>query len=467
MLPRTTASPDQMKLSLGSERRVFRVSELNAAVQALFEAELHGIWVAGEISGCRAAASGHYYFSLKDQHSQIKCALFKGAARFAKFKPQDGLAVLARGNLEVYEARGEYQLIVDLLQPQGAGALQLDFEQLKKKLAAEGLFEAARKRPLPKLPRRIGLVTSPSGAVIRDMLQILERRFRGLHIRLFPAQVQGEGSVEQICHALRYFSESGWAEVVLLARGGGSLEDLWTFNEEPVARSIAACRTPVISAIGHETDFTIADFVADLRAPTPSAAAELVICTRQSLLEQIGACRAKAAQAIRYRMLISSRNLHQRGIDRALTLLHRTLARRAQRIDELEAELRRRRQRLLQARSKHLAELLSRLDSTNLRLRFARTRHREELLREQLAKNVRSRLWNGRGRHESLHAHLTQLSPLAVLGRGYAIVENARKHILRSSADVAVGEQLKIRLHRGEIDASVSATHDQASRDQN
>lgn len=335
MLPRSTAAPDQMKLSLESERRVFRVSELNAAVQALFETELRGIWVAGEISGCRVAASGHYYFSLKDQHSQIKCALFKGAARFAKFKPQDGLAVLARGNLEVYEARGEYQLIVDLLQPQGAGALQLAFEQLKKKLAAEGLFEAARKRPLPKLPRRIGVVTSPAGAVIRDMLQILERRFRGLHVRLFPAQVQGEGSIEQICHGLRYFSEGGWAEVVLVARGGGSLEDLWSFNEEPVARAIAACRMPVISAIGHETDFTIADFVADLRAPTPSAAAELVICTRQSLLEQIGACRAKAAQAIRYRMLMSSRNLHQRGVDRALTLVHRTLTRRAQRVDEL------------------------------------------------------------------------------------------------------------------------------------
>ncbi len=461
MLPKATAAPDQMKLSLSSDRRVFRVSDLNAAVQALFEAELRGIWVAGEISGCRLAASGHYYFSLKDQQSQIKCALFKGAARFARFKPQDGLAVLARGNLEVYEARGEYQLIVDLLQPQGAGALQLAFEELKKKLAAEGLFETARKRPLPKLPRRIGVVTSPTGAVIRDILQVLERRFQGLHIRLFPAQVQGEGSIEQICQGLRYFGESGWAEVVLLARGGGSLEDLWSFNEEAVARAIAACRIPVISAIGHETDFTIADFVADLRAPTPSAAAELVICTRQSLIEQIAACRAKATQAIRYRMLIGSRSLHQRGADRALTLVHRTLSKRAQRTDELESELRRVQQRFLLARSRRFAELTRRLEATDLRLRFARSRLREELLREQLAKTLRSRLWNARRRYESSGAHLTQLSPLAVLARGYAIVENTHKHIVRSSAEVAAGEQLAIRLHRGEIDATVSAVRDQ------
>jgi len=243
------------------------------------------------------AASGHYYFSLKDSQGQIRCVLFKRAARFIKFRPQDGLAVLARGNLAVYEARGEYQLIVELLQPRGSGALQIAFEQLKKKLAAEGLFEQARKRTLPKLPRRIGIVTSPSGAVLHDMLQILGRRFAGLHIRLYPAQVQGEGSVEQICRALQYFSESAWAEIVIVARGGGSLEDLWTFNEEEVARAIAASKTPTVSAIGHETDFTIADFVADLRAPTPSAAAEIVICTRDSLIEQIAASRSKAAQS--------------------------------------------------------------------------------------------------------------------------------------------------------------------------
>jgi exodeoxyribonuclease VII large subunit len=462
MLPSTNLPSGQLVLSLEPTRRLFRVSELNAALQALLEAEFRGIWVAGEISGCRLAPSGHYYFSLKDEQSQLKCALFKTAARFAKFKPQDGLAVIARGNLEVYESRGEYQLIVELLQPQGAGALQLAFEELKKKLAAEGLFDAGRKRPLPKLPRRIGVVTSPAGAAIRDILHVLERRFQGLHVRLFPAQVQGEGSVEQVCEGLRYFSEDGWAEVVILARGGGSLEDLWTFNEEPVARAIAACKLPTISAIGHETDFTIADFVADLRAPTPSAAAELVICTRESLMDQAEAWRAKATRAIRFRLLISSRDLHQRGADRALMFVQRMLTRRAQHIDDLDSRLQRYQQRWLDARRKRLAGLSSRLEATDLRLRFARNRRTHDRLHERLAKAMRDRLWEGRRRHESLHAHLTQLSPLSVLGRGYAIVENAQKHIVGSSAEVSVGEQLSIRVHRGEIDALVSATREES-----
>jgi len=449
-----------MRLSLEPERRFFRVSELSAAVQSLFEAEFRGIWVAGEISGCRLLPSGHYYFSLKDEQSQLKCALFKSAARLAKFKPQDGLAVVARGNLEVYESRGEYQLIVELLQPQGAGALQLAFEELKKKLAAEGLFDATRKRSLPKLPRRIGVVTSPAGAAIRDILHVLERRFQGLYVRLFPAQVQGDGSIEQVCEGLRHFSENGWAEVVILARGGGSLEDLWTFNEESVARAIAASKVPVISAIGHETDFTIADFVADLRAPTPSVAAELVICTRESLIEQLEACRAKVARAIRYRVLISSRDLHQRGTDRALMFVQRMLTRRAQQIDDLDSRLQWYQQRWLEDCGKRLAGLSGRLEATDLRLRFARNRRIYERVQEQLAKAIRNKLWEARRQHESLHAHVTQLSPLSVLGRGYAIVENAQKHIVRSAVDVSIGEELSVRLHRGELAAIVSATRE-------
>ena len=460
-MPTTSASPAQLSLSLPSERRVFRVSELNAAVQKQFESEFRNIWVAGEISGCRFAPSGHYYFSLKDEASQLKCALFKGAARFAKFKPQEGLAVIARGNLEVYEARGEYQLIVELLEPQGAGALQLAFEQLTKKLAAEGFFNPDRKRPLPKLPRRIGIVTSLAGAAIRDILNILERRFPGLHVRVFPAQVQGDTSVDQLCQGLRYFSQSGWPQVVILTRGGGSLEDLWSFNEEPVARAIAASTIPVISAVGHETDFTIADFVADLRAPTPSAAAELVVCTRESLLEQIARSRAKGVQAIRYRLLIAGRELHRRAVDRPIALLHRALTRRAQRLDELDSQLRRHVERSLDARAKRLDAATHRLRATDLRLRFARNRHRQELLREQLIKTLRARLWNAQRRHESLETRLRQISPLAVLQRGYAIVENSRHRVVRSSAEVSPTEQLTIRVHRGEIDAVVSATRDE------
>ncbi len=461
MLARTTIENGQMTLKLEPERRVFRVSELNAAVQRLFEDDFRGIWVAGEISGCRLPASGHYYFTLKDEESQLKCALFKGAARFAKFKPEDGLAVIARGNLEVREDRGEYQLIVELLQPQGAGALQLAFEQLKRKLAAEGLFEASRKRPLPKLPRRIGIVTSPSGAVIRDMLNILGRRFPGLHIRLFPAQVQGDGAAEQVCQGIHYFSRSGWAEVVIIARGGGSLEDLWTFNEEQVARVIAGSAIPIISAIGHETDFTIADFVADCRAPTPSAAAEILVCTRESLLEQIAGCRTKSLQAMRYRLLVCARDLQQRGTERSGTLMHRALRRRAQQVDDLEYRLRDLQKRFIDAQCRRFADLHRRLEANNLRLRFARNHHQQELLRQRLQKGIRETLWRIRRRQESLEAHLSQLSPLTVLGRGYAIVENARHHILRAAAETRTGEELKIRLHKGEVDAVVSAAREE------
>src|SRR6202162_1100159 len=272
---------EQMALAWGATRKTFAVTDLSARIRDLLGSEFADVWVAGEISGSKMATSGHCYFTLKDHEAQVRCVCFRTSLRYLKFKPRDGVAVLARGRIDGYEARGEYQLLVATLEPQGHGALQFAFEQLKKKLAGEGLFDAERKRPIPRLPRRIGIVTSPSGAVIRDITQILSRRFPGLHIRLYPATVQGEGSIEAVLRAIEYFSSSGWPEVVILARGGGSLEDLWTFNEEAVARAIVASSVPIISAIGHETDFTIADFVADLRAATPSAAAELVIGTRE------------------------------------------------------------------------------------------------------------------------------------------------------------------------------------------
>lgn len=448
----------QMRLTLEPERRVFTVSELNSAVQRLFESEFSSIWVAGEISGCRTHTSGHFYFSLKDKDSQLKCVLFRGAARFARFRPQDGLAVLARGRLEVYEVRGEYQLLVELLEPQGAGALQVAFEQLKKKLAAEGLFDGARKRELPRFARRIGIVTSPSGAVIRDILHVLERRFPGLHVRLFPAQVQGEGSLQQVCDGVRFFSNGNWAQVVIVARGGGSLEDLWTFNEEAVARAIAASNVPVMSAIGHETDFTIADFVADVRAPTPSAAAEMVVCTKESLLEQLSGCRAKAVQALRYRLIVASRDLQQRGAERAISVVHRMIARRAQQLDELDDRLANRQRRALDGAGKRLGDLAKRLEATNMHLRFARARHRQELLEQQLQTIAGEKLHALSRRQEALHAHLTQLSPLAVLSRGYAIVSNAQNQIIHAASNTEPGDAVHIRLHSGTIDATVTGT---------
>jgi exodeoxyribonuclease VII large subunit len=453
----------QLALTFQPEKRIFRVSDLNAELQRVLESDFRGIFVAGEISSCRMASSGHYYFSLKDEKSQVKAVLFKGSARYLKFKPQDGLAVIARGNLEVYEARGEYQLVVESLEPQGAGALQLAFDQLKAKLAGEGLFDAGRKRPLPKFPSRIGVITSPSGAVIRDILHVLERRFPGLQIRLFPAQMQGDGAAAQVCDGLAYFSSTSWAEVVIVARGGGSLEDLWTFNEESVARAVAGSRTPVISAIGHETDFSICDFVADCRAPTPSAAAEIVICTRESLLDQISASRARALQAMRYRLLSLLRSLNEKGSDRAASILHRSVSRRSQQVDDLEYRLRHLQRDLVDSRGKRLAELTRRLQATDLRLRFASIRHGNDLQQGQLAKLMGGRLWSARRRLESLTVHLAQLSPLTVLSRGYAIVENSAGKVLRQAEETAAGQEVRIRLHRGALEATVNTVRSEES----
>jgi exodeoxyribonuclease VII large subunit len=241
---------EQMALAWGPTRKTFTVAELSARIRDLLGSEFDDIWVAGEISGSRTPASGHCYFTLKDREAQVRCVCYRTSLRYLKFKPRDGVAVLARGRIDVYEARGEYQLLVEALEPQGHGALQFAFEQLKKKLAMEGLFDAGRKRGIPRLPRRIGIVTSPTGAVIGDMTQILSRRFPGLHIRLYPALVQGEGSIEAVVRGIQYFSDNKWADVLIVARGGGSLEDLWTFNEEAVARAIAASSVPVISAVG-------------------------------------------------------------------------------------------------------------------------------------------------------------------------------------------------------------------------
>lgn len=395
---------EQMDLNWTPERRVMTVSQLTGIVRELLGEAFGDVWVAGEISGVKLAVSGHYYFSLKDRNAQLRAVAFRNAARTFRFKPQDGMAVVARGRIDVYEARGEYQLIVEAIEPQGVGALQLAFEQLKKKLAGEGLFDPARKRPLPRLPQRIGVVSSPTGAVIRDILHVLGRRFPGLHVRLYPSLVQGEGSIEEVVRGIRYFSESAWAEVVIVARGGGSLEDLWTFNEEAVARAIASCSVPVISAIGHETDFTIADFVADLRAPTPSAAAEVVICTRQELLDRIQASLGRMRQSLRLRI----------------------------------AEARRR-----------LQALTARVMRRDVRLRLARAWQRIEASDARTAELMRARLARARGRLDLATAHLTQLSPLKILDRGYAIVQTGAGLILKDPADAPPGTELRIRLARG------------------
>jgi exodeoxyribonuclease VII large subunit len=446
---------EQLALGWGPVRKTFTVAEINGRIRGLLGDEFDDIWVAGEISGCRTASSGHCYFTLKDQDAQLRCVSFRQSLRYLKFKPQDGMAVLARGHIDVYEARGEYQLLVEAIEPQGHGALQFAFEQLKKKLAGEGLFDIERKRPIPRFPRRIGIVTSPSGAVVRDITEILSRRFPGLHLRIYPALVQGDGSVEAVCRAVEYFSNGGWADVVIVARGGGSLEDLWTFNEEVVARAIAESKVPVISAVGHETDFTIADFVADLRAATPSAAAELVICPRDQVFDQLSVYDHKLLQSVRYRLAMASRALHQRGVERASAVLHRNVGRWQQRVDEFDYRLRGRVLAATSNRRRNLEELTGRLRRLDLRLRFAQFRRRLETASVASAQLIRLRLTKAHGRMNPLIAHLTQLSPLKILDRGYAIVTNESGAIVKQPADAAVGSDVGIRLAQGKIAARV------------
>jgi len=451
---------EQFVLQFGPERRSLTVSELNASIRELLDQEFSDIWVSGEISGTKLATSGHYYFTLKDAEAQLRCVCFRSTARFLKVKPQDGMAVLARGRIDVYEARGEYQLQVEALELQGHGALQFAFEQLKKKLAAEGLFEQARKRPLPRFPARIGIVTSRRGAVISDMIHVLSRRFPGLHIRVFPAQVQGPGSIEEVCRGIEYFSRTGWAEVVIVARGGGSLEDLWTFNEELVARAIVKSGTPVISAIGHETDFTIADFVADLRAPTPSAAAELVVRTREAILEQVAGQRYRLIQLIRYRFAMDWSRVRQLGVDRAHSLLSRSIGRRLQRIDELQNRLREHMRVALDDRTRAVQGLVAHLRYYDPRPRLGRDRNRHEASRALLVQAMRLQLARRRARVEWLGAKLSQLSPLTILNRGYAIVTEESGHILMDAAAAPPGSAIGVRLARGRLRAEVTANRE-------
>jgi len=443
---------EQIALSWGPEPNLYSVSELTQAMRGLLADHFTDIWVAGEISGTRVPASGHYYFTLKDEAAQLKCVCYKMTARYLRFKPQDGIAVLARGRIDVYDARGEVQMIVDTIEPQGHGALQLAFEQLKKELASEGLFDAARKRPIPAMPARIGIVTSPTGAVIRDILHVLDRRFAGRHVRIYPAQVQGDGSVEQVSAGIEYFSRSGWADVVIVARGGGSLEDLWTFNEERVARAIFESAVPVISAVGHETDFTIADFVADLRAPTPSAAAELVICTRQSMEDRLNGCQIKLRQAMRLSIALLARRLNALSVDRAR--LHRAIGKQMQRVDEMDYRLRERWRSLIAARTRELDGLESRLGLSDVRLKLARRRRRLDACDASLAQAIQRHLGRARQSLGPAEAHLRQLSPLRILERGYAIVERDGK-IVKSPQDAPADSDIRVRVAEGELRAKV------------
>ena len=446
---------EQIKLGLKPERHVYSVSQLNAAIRGILNKSFADVWVSGEISGLKIAPSGHAYFSLKDAEAQVRAVCFRGTLRFLKFRPQDGASVRARGKVDVFEPRGEYQFLVEWLEPQGAGALQAAFEKLKLKLEAEGLFDSARKRPLPRFPRRIGLVTSPAGAAVRDMIQVLSRRWPGLHIRLFPALVQGQGSIEEISAGLEYFGRGEWADVIIVGRGGGSLEDLWTFNEERVARAIAGSRVPVISAVGHETDFTIADFVADLRAPTPSAAAELAVPNREDLLDQLTQREQRLERVTHLVIARRQARVHQLGIDRATGTLQRRLDRTGQRVDDLESRTRDQLRRLIAARRELLERLDSRLRRQDLRLRLAEAMRRLNTAAQRAEHLMAARLQSAHRRVAPLTASLGQLSPLRVLDRGYAIVQSAKGRVVTDAGQVAAGEDIAVRLAKGRLAATV------------
>ena len=449
-----------------SERAVFTVSELTARIKAALEEMLPAVWVEGEVSNLRTPSSGHAYFTLKDDTAQLRCVLFRGRGRRVRFELEDGLQVLAFGGLDVYAARGEYQLVVELLEPKGLGALQLAFEQLKKKLEAEGLFDPARKRALPPFPRTIGIVTSPTGAALRDMLHVIGRRFADLRVLIAPVRVQGDEAPGEIIAALRDLGEVPDLDVVIVGRGGGSIEDLWAFNDERVARAIAACRVPVISAVGHETDFTIADFVADLRAPTPSAAAELVVreklhVTRAlvELYDRLKGAMLAQVERGRERTLVLARR-------RVLTDAARALRDRHRRLDDLAARLRggvRANQRQAAHRVALATNTLSSLHP------LARISHGVAVLAQLRGRLVAAgghSVKASRHRFETSVGRLQSLSPLAVLGRGYSLTRLPSGAVVRRAAQAHPGDTVEILLHEGALGARVEQVKERDDRHQ-
>jgi len=437
------------------ERRVYTVSELNREACALLEEAFWDVWVEGEVSNFRLWRTGHWYFSLKDEGAVLDAVMFASANAGVRFTPRDGTKVVARGRLQVYEAKGRFQIQVSFLEPAGRGALQLAYEQLCERLRAEGLFEEARKRPLPLLPRVVGIVTSADGAALRDIVRTVRRRYANLGLVLAPARVQGEGAAEEIAEGIRALNRLGGVDVMIVGRGGGSIEDLWAFNEEAVARAIAASRIPVISAVGHETDFTIADFVADLRAPTPSAAAELVVPDREEWLRSVANSLARLITAMRRALAERNESLDWRV--KRLQQLHPAarLAQRAQRLDELEQRMALAVRRELSGRGHRLSARRADLARHSPVARLAALGQRATLLSARLAAAARARLAVAQGRGEIAARALHAVSPLATLARGYAIVQVVDGPIVTDAAQAPPGTDIEARLAKGTLRARV------------
>jgi exodeoxyribonuclease VII large subunit len=430
-------------------RRIWPVRELVGQVRELIEREFGDVWVEGEISNFRPAPSGHLYFTLKDADAQLPAVLFRRQAMLLRFRPEDGLHVLVRGRVSVYEQRGQMQLVAETMEPVGAGSLQLAFEQLKQKLKDEGLFDAGRKRPLPAFPRTVGIVTSPTGAVIRDFLNIVGRRHSGLSVLLFPVSVQGDSAAAEIENAIDELNACNLVDVIVLARGGGSLEDLAAFNSERVARSIAASRLPVVSAIGHETDFTIADFAADLRAPTPSAAAELITEAPHKIAERLASFLHRLDRAARFQLLQARQLLTRLPVSRGESPVVQLLHRLAQRLDDLAFRQESALSGQLRRRQRRVADLAAAVLRHDPRQRLAQARERLLTCRSRLDRSLERGIHSTRSRFNALDNRLNSLSPLAVLDRGYALILDSAGSLVRSTAQITQGDKLVTRLADG------------------
>jgi exodeoxyribonuclease VII large subunit len=450
------SATDQLGFSFRPpERRIWTVRDLVASVRTHIEREHSDAWVEGEISNFRAQNSGHLYFTLKDENSQISVVVFRSSARLLRFRLADGMQVVVRGRVTIYEDRGQLQIIAEYVEPKGAGALQIAFEQLKAKLEAEGLFDAARKKAIPALPRAIGIVTSPQGAALRDVVQILHRRHHTVNLLIYPAQVQGEAAPVEVAAGIRYFNKARNVEVIIVARGGGSTEDLVAFNDETLARVVAGSTLPVISAIGHETDFTIVDFVADLRAPTPSAAAELVIRSRQEVEEQLGFLDGRLEKAVRYRLLIRRQHMTELAQHRAFGQMMDLIRRRQQKIDDLTYRLVHSERALLGAQRRRFDSLAAAVRHYDLRLVLSGVRKELDAKVSAMAATARSLLLQRRSRLERLTSQMEALSPVAILDRGYALVFDASGKLVKDASQVRSGDEISARLARGEIAATV------------
>jgi len=439
-------------------RRIWPVRDLVGRVRELVEERFGDVWVEGEISNFRPAPSGHIYFTLKDADAQLPVVLFRRQAVLLRFRPEDGLHVLVRGRVSVYDQRGQMQLVAETMEPVGAGSLQLAFEQLKEKLKSEGLFEAERKRPLPAFPRTVGIITSPTGAVIRDFLNIVGRRHSGLSVLLCAASVQGDSAAGEVVAALECLNASGMVDVIVLARGGGSLEDLAAFNSERVARAIAASKLPVVSAIGHETDFTIADFVADLRAPTPSAAAELITEAQHRIAERMVSLSTRLGRAAHFQMLQAQQKLNRVRASRAEARMAAILHRLEQRLDDDSQAL----EDLLSSRLRRLHRQVDDLGAAVLRhdprQRLAHARQHFAAGGTRLDRAMERMLHEEKTRLHALDARLHSLSPLAVLDRGYALVLDEQGALVRSAQRVVPGERVFTRLSDGTFTSRVEGS---------